>query len=115
MERERKQLPATYPDAEYIRSTTTAENNLDMMDYVIHRLIPGLTAGWTLPMHLMKWTERWSLRNLPRSVHEWSAPLPCEQWASPSNELVDASQLFRKEYGLAGQNISSGGADTHSA
>lgn len=51
---------------------------------------------WTLPNHMTEWDirsiKRKSRAALPRTMREWSKPLPPEQWAKPSAELQRLSQ-----------------------
>ncbi|MCP1316051.1 hypothetical protein BIS12_17130, partial [Halomonas sp. 707D7] len=51
---------------------------------------------WNLPGYLTEWDNR-RLRKarpnlLPPEMVEWSKPLPEEQWAKPSDELVMLSE-----------------------
>ncbi len=50
---------------------------------------------WTLPHHLTEWEIRRikaiGRRVVPDSMQAWSAPLPEEQWAKPSEELTRMS------------------------
>jgi hypothetical protein len=50
---------------------------------------------WTLPHHLTEWEIRRikaiGRRVVPDAMQAWSAPLPAEQWAKPSEELTRMS------------------------
>ena len=50
---------------------------------------------WTLPNHLVEWEikriAKVGRRALPQAMCEWSEPLPPEQWAKPSAELLRLS------------------------
>ena len=50
---------------------------------------------WTLPNHLVEWEikriAKVGRRALPPAMQAWSEPLPPEQWAKPSRELVRLS------------------------
>ena len=50
---------------------------------------------WTLPNHLVEWEikriAKVGRRALPQAMREWSEPLPPEQWAKPSAELLRLS------------------------
>ena len=50
---------------------------------------------WTLPNHLVEWEikriAKVSRKALPEAMLEWSEPLPPEQWAMPSAELLRLS------------------------
>jgi hypothetical protein len=55
---------------------------------------------WTIPNHLVEWEvrrlERIGKQALPDVMHEWSEPLPQEQWAKPSEELLRMSEQARQ-------------------
>ncbi|WP_256585086.1 MULTISPECIES: hypothetical protein [unclassified Pseudomonas] len=55
---------------------------------------------WTLPNHLTEWEIRriktMGQHALPEVMREWSEPLPKEQWAKPSAELLRMSQQVRE-------------------
>ena len=50
---------------------------------------------WTLPNHLVEWEikriAKVGRKALPEAMREWSEPLPPEQWAKPSAELLRLS------------------------
>lgn len=54
---------------------------------------------WTLPFHLTEWevgrVKRMARQALPEVMREWSEPLPQEQWAKPSPELLRMSAQVR--------------------
>ncbi len=54
---------------------------------------------WTIPNYLTEWEIRrlakMGERALPESMREWSQPLPREQWAKPSDELLSMSEQVR--------------------
>ena len=61
-------------------------------------LYHGLTL-WTLPNYLTEWEIR-RIKSIGRAVvpdamQRWSEPLPLEQWAKPSAELVRLSQAVK--------------------
>ncbi|MFJ2320207.1 hypothetical protein [Pseudomonas sp. NPDC087817] len=55
---------------------------------------------WTIPNHLVEWEvrrlERIGKQTLPESMREWSEPLPEDQWAKPSEELLRLSEQVRQ-------------------
>jgi hypothetical protein len=55
---------------------------------------------WTIPNHLVEWEvrrlERIGKQALPDVMREWSEPLPKEQWAKPSAELLRLSEQVRQ-------------------
>lgn len=71
---------------------------LDMTDYVLHVLLPEVFQGGAIPAHLARWVEKLSIKSLPESVREWSAPLPAEQWRAPSDGLIEASNATLEAY-----------------
>ncbi|WP_231613345.1 hypothetical protein [Halomonas sp. BC04] len=63
--------------------------------YTLGWYLYHLLTFWTLPGYLAE-LETWLLRrfgtkSLPPEIVEWSKPLPKEQWAKPSEELVRMS------------------------
>ncbi len=55
---------------------------------------------WTIPNRLLEWEirrlERIGKQALPEVMREWSEPLPKEQWAKPSEELLRLSEQVRR-------------------
>ncbi|MCX4217311.1 DNA-binding protein [Pseudomonas sp. MCal1] len=55
---------------------------------------------WTIPNHLVEWEvrrlERIGKQALPEAMRQWSEPLPKEQWAKPSEELLRLSEQVRQ-------------------
>jgi hypothetical protein len=54
---------------------------------------------WTLPNYLTEWEIR-RIKSIgravvPEAMQNWSAPLPPEQWAKPSTELLRLSEAVR--------------------
>ncbi|WP_447894168.1 hypothetical protein [Vreelandella sp. GE22] len=68
--------------------------------YTLGWYLYHLLTFWTLPGYLAEWTNRLVRRSgtkaLPPEVVEWSKPLPEEQWAKPSAELVRLSEEARR-------------------
>ena len=54
---------------------------------------------WTIPNHLTEWEirrlQRMAPNALPEVMRQWSASLPKEQWAKPSEELLRLSEQVR--------------------
>jgi hypothetical protein len=57
-----------------------------------------LCSGWTLPNHLAEWIERLPGTSFPKAIREWSRPLPREQWATPSIELLEESKAMKRSF-----------------
>lgn len=59
-----------------------------------------LITFWTIPNRLVEWEvkkiKRMSRKTLPKAMAEWSEPLPEEQWARPSKELMRQSKRVRE-------------------
>ncbi|MFJ2321124.1 hypothetical protein [Pseudomonas sp. NPDC087817] len=55
---------------------------------------------WTIPNYLVEWEvrrlERIGKQTLPDVMREWSEPLPEDQWAKPSEELLRLSEQVRQ-------------------
>ncbi|MCE9662827.1 hypothetical protein LY622_05190 [Halomonas sp. M5N1S17] len=55
---------------------------------------------WNLPGYLTEWEAKRLMKSRPKlrpaQVEEWSKPLPKEQWAKPSEELVRLSAEVRR-------------------
>ncbi|MDN7131567.1 hypothetical protein JNO04_04265 [Halomonas sp. MC140] len=68
--------------------------------YTLGWYLYHLLTFWTLPGYLAEWTTRLVRRSgtkaLPPEMVEWSKPLPKEQWAKPSDELVRLSEEARR-------------------
>ncbi|RRV06362.1 hypothetical protein EGJ27_14960 [Pseudomonas sp. v388] len=66
--------------------------------YVCGFLLIQFCSGWTLPNHIAEWVERLPRTGFPKAVREWSKPLPPEQWAKPSAELLEESKVVRRSF-----------------
>ncbi|WP_314918316.1 DUF6708 domain-containing protein [Pseudomonas helleri] len=53
-------------------------------------------SGWTLPCRFSEWIYTRPKAAFPDSIREWSKPLPAEQHAKPSAELVRQSAELRQ-------------------
>lgn len=53
-------------------------------------------GGWTLPCHITAWIQRLPRTGFPKSILEWSKPLPEDQWQQPSAALVEQSKEVQK-------------------
>ncbi|WP_149086992.1 SoxR reducing system RseC family protein [Pseudomonas prosekii] len=55
---------------------------------------------WTIPNHLTEWEvrriQKMAPHAMPEVMQQWSEPLPKEQWAKPSEELVRMSEQVRQ-------------------
>ncbi|MDI3274530.1 hypothetical protein [Pseudomonas sp. AL03] len=55
---------------------------------------------WTIPNHLTEWEvrrlQKMAPHALPEAMRLWSEPLPKEQWAKPSEELLRLSEQVRQ-------------------
>jgi hypothetical protein len=54
---------------------------------------------WTIPNHLTEWEirrlQKMAPQAMPEVMRQWSEPLPKEQWAKPSEELLRLSDQVR--------------------
>ena len=64
--------------------------------YLFGFILIQFCSGWTLPCHIAAWVERLPKTSFPKSVLDWSKPLPPEQWQKPSAELIEQSKAVRK-------------------
>jgi len=55
---------------------------------------------WTIPNYLTEWEvrrlQKLGPQAMPEVMQKWSKPLPKEQWAKPSEELVRMSEQVRQ-------------------
>ena len=70
--------------------------NYSYPHYFFGFLMIQFFSGWTLPCHIAAWVERLPKTSFPKSVIEWSKPLPPAQWQKPSEELIEQSKAVRK-------------------
>lgn len=61
-------------------------------------------SGWTLPCHISGWVNNRPKAGFPKEVLDWSKPLPADQHAMPSEELLKESAEIRKAF-AKGQNL----------
>ncbi|MDG6401521.1 hypothetical protein QCD79_16075 [Pseudomonas quasicaspiana] len=66
------------------------------MTYLLGFVLVQFCSGWTLPCHIAAWVERLPKTSFPKSVLDWSKPLPPEEWKQPSEELLKQSEAVRK-------------------
>ncbi|KEA64658.1 hypothetical protein ADIMK_1111 [Marinobacterium lacunae] len=63
----------------------------------------NLFCFWKFPYWVAEWDQKYSMKPMPASIDEWSAPLPEEQWTKPSPELLkekaELEQFYREERG----------------
>ncbi len=76
----------------------TYRENHSWLGYVFGFLLPHVFSGWTLPCYISNWISNRPKAAYPKSVIEWSKPLPPEQHAKPSAELLEQSAQARKAY-----------------
>ena len=55
-------------------------------------------SGWTLPCRLAQWVGNQPKAAFPDSIVEWSKPIPAEQHAQPSPELLQQSAEVREAF-----------------
>ena len=70
--------------------------NHSYVRYLFGFMLIQFCSGWTLPCHIAAWVERLPKTSFPKSVIEWSKPIPREQWQKPSEELIEQSKAVRK-------------------
>ncbi|KPY82096.1 Uncharacterized protein ALO44_03314 [Pseudomonas syringae pv. tagetis] len=68
----------------------------DYLRYLFNFLPVQFLSGWTLPCYIAAGVTRLPFIRLPKSIFDWSAPLPREQWQAPSAELIAQSEEVRK-------------------
>jgi hypothetical protein len=66
--------------------------------YIIGFLAIQFFSGWTLPCYISNWVTGRPKAGFPKEVLEWSKPLPVEQRAKPSKELIDETATILKEF-----------------
>ncbi len=64
--------------------------------YLLGFVLIQFCSGWTLPCYIAAWVERLPKTSFPKSVLDWSRPLPPEEWKQPSEELLEQSEAVRK-------------------
>ncbi|WP_454256325.1 hypothetical protein [Pseudomonas sp. Marseille-Q8238] len=64
--------------------------------YVVGWYLYHVMTLWTMPFHLTEWevgrVKRMHRQDIPEAMRIWSQPIPPEQWARPSEELLRQSQ-----------------------
>ncbi|MCL5224886.1 DUF6708 domain-containing protein [Pseudomonas nunensis] len=78
-------------------------------DYSFVRYVWGFLtiqffSGWTLPCYISGWVNKRTKAGFPKEVQKWSQPLPTEQHAMPSEELLRESTEIREAF-AKGQNL----------
>ncbi|SDS00554.1 DUF6708 domain-containing protein [Pseudomonas prosekii] len=78
--------------------------NYSFVRYVWGFLTIQFFSGWTLPCYISGWVNNRTKAGFPKEVQKWSQPLPTEQHAMPSEELLRESTEIRKAF-AKGQNM----------
>lgn len=55
-------------------------------------------SGWTLPCYIAKWLNKYANTRTPKALNEWSKPIPAEEWAKPSQKLIEQSKKLTFAY-----------------
>lgn len=76
----------------------TYRENHSWLAYFFGFVLLQFFSGWTLPCYISNWISNRPKAAYPKSVIEWSKPLPPEQHAKPSAELLEQSAQARKAY-----------------
>ncbi|KEA64656.1 hypothetical protein ADIMK_1109 [Marinobacterium lacunae] len=58
----------------------------------------NLFCFWKFPYWVAEWDQKYSMKPMPASIDEWSAPLPEEQWTKPSPELLKEKAALERFY-----------------
>ena len=66
--------------------------------YLFGFLLIQFCSGWTLPCLISEWVERLPKASFPKTVRDWSKPLPRDQWQAPSAELLEESEAVRHSF-----------------
>ncbi|QQP86072.1 DUF6708 domain-containing protein [Entomomonas asaccharolytica] len=67
-------------------------------------IICHICSGWTIPCHVAEWLNRHPYIKRPAATIKWSQPIPQEQWAKPSEDLLKQTQTLTMAYGKKGVN-----------
>jgi hypothetical protein len=51
---------------------------------------------WKMPYMIAEWGHKAGTPYIPEKVRDWSAPIPEEQWAKPSADLLKATQIVEQ-------------------
>ena len=66
--------------------------------YALGFLVVQFCSGWTLPCRITQWINTRPKVAFPESIREWSKPLPIEQHAQPSAELLQESAKIKEAF-----------------
>lgn len=58
---------------------------------------------WTLPCHIVQWLDKHPRLPLSKEMLAWSKPIPQDQWAKPSAELLEQTQTMQQYYANGGK------------
>lgn len=65
-------------------------------------LLCHLVTAWTLPCHLAQWLSKKHFVQRPRALLTWSRPISQDQWATPSQNLIEQNNQLQAQYGKNG-------------
>ncbi|MEE1948330.1 hypothetical protein V0R48_05040 [Pseudomonas alcaligenes] len=92
--------PAEYEEGSLAYFLAASEIYREELGFIRYRswwLLQCFT-GWTIPCHVAEWFSHLPKAGFPKAVREWSQPLPAEQWAKPSAELLKQSAELQAAY-----------------
>ncbi|MCX4025817.1 hypothetical protein H0A36_07270 [Endozoicomonas sp. SM1973] len=89
--------------AEYIRSRKHfKENVLTPWEYKKLKM-----ADWLQWRYFAYWLEEWQqkrmIKKIPQEIQAWSQPIPEDQWAKPSEQLLEAEKITQAYYQQGGK------------
>ncbi len=101
--------PEFFPDVELCEGPHTFEQHRNQlwltykkggvsMLYVLRWYFYRFCTGWSVPYLIAELSHRYSMKAMPECVADWSKPLPPEQWAKPSEELLKQSAEIEKAF-----------------
>lgn len=85
-------LHSCFSDEERLEMGLAPRTRWPLRRWYIWRVL----SFWKMPYRIAEWGHKAGTPWMPQQVREWSEPLPPEQWAKPSPELLKANRIIEE-------------------
>lgn len=62
----------------------------------------NVMCWWKFPYYVAEWDLRFSMKDMPINIEAWSSALPEDEWAKPSEELIEQTQKMEAHLARGG-------------
>ena len=62
----------------------------------------NVMCWWKFPYYVAEWDQKFSMKEMPANIEAWSSALPEDEWAKPSEELIEQTQKMEAHLARGG-------------